>query len=130
MRVVDSARPHSTRRSRRPQACGETPSARTGRPRGRPSGRCGGPEGERDERQVLHVRSRGVVPRCSTDEAAEPKRGAAGGGCGGKAVAQGEHDTAYPVPDTEPEIRVKWAGVCAPGCTEGWGNNPARACGS
>jgi hypothetical protein len=31
------ASPHSTRRSRRPQACGETPRARTGRPHDRPS---------------------------------------------------------------------------------------------
>src|SRR5664279_1142501 len=36
-------------RSRRPQACRETPCARTGRPRCRPRA-VGGPEGERDER--------------------------------------------------------------------------------
>jgi len=36
-------------RSRRPQACRETPCARTGRPRYRPPA-VGGPEGERDER--------------------------------------------------------------------------------
>jgi hypothetical protein len=35
-------------RSRRPQACRETPCARTGRPRSRPQV-GGGPEGERDE---------------------------------------------------------------------------------
>ena len=46
----DHASPHSTRRSRRPQACRETPCARTGRPRGRPTEAQGGPEGERDER--------------------------------------------------------------------------------
>ena len=28
------------------------------------------------------------------------------------------------------ENRAKWAGVCAPGRTEGWGSNPARACAS
>ena len=37
-------------RSRRPQACGGTPSARTGRPRGRPLAVWRGPEGEGDER--------------------------------------------------------------------------------
>ena len=37
-------------RSRRPQACRETPCARTGRPRCRPPVAVGGPEGERDER--------------------------------------------------------------------------------
>ena len=37
-------------RSRRPQACRETPCARTGRPRCRPWPKGGGPEGERDER--------------------------------------------------------------------------------
>ena len=42
-----SARP--ILRSRRPQACRETPCARTGRPRSRPRA-VGGPEGERDER--------------------------------------------------------------------------------
>ena len=36
-------------RSRGPQACRETPCARTGRPRRRPW-QYGGPEGERDER--------------------------------------------------------------------------------
>jgi len=35
----------------------------------------------------------GVVLRHSTNEAAEPGRGATGGGCGGKAVDQGEHAT-------------------------------------
>src|ERR1700680_2158233 len=34
-------------RSRRPQACRETPCARTGRPRCRPRLQSGGPEGER-----------------------------------------------------------------------------------
>jgi len=37
-------------RSRRPQACGETPCARTGRPRSRLRAVWRGPEGERDER--------------------------------------------------------------------------------
>ena len=37
-------------RSRRPQACRETPCARTERPRCRPEPKGRGPEGERDER--------------------------------------------------------------------------------
>src|SRR5208283_5085826 len=51
-------------------------------------------------------------------EATEPRRGAAGGGCGGKAVDQGEHATVQPVPDTEPGERAKRAGACARNCTE------------
>jgi hypothetical protein len=54
----------------------------------------GGPEGERDERQVLHERQWGVVLRCTTDEAAEQKRYIASGGCGGKIADQGEHAAA------------------------------------
>ena len=37
------------RRSQRPQACIETPCARTGRPRGRPWAKSRGPVGEGDE---------------------------------------------------------------------------------
>src|SRR5208337_91716 len=103
-----------------PQACGETPCARTGRPGGRPSRRPGGPEGERDERQVPRARPGGVVPRHSTDEAAEQRRGAVGGGGGGKAVDQGEHAPVQPVPDTEPGKWAKRAGACARSSTKEW----------
>ena len=52
------------------------------------------PAGRRENamsgKSLMHGQ-RGVVPRHSTDEAAEQGRGAAGGGCGGKAVDQGEH---------------------------------------
>jgi hypothetical protein len=43
----------------------------------------------------------------------EQGRGAAGGGCGGKTVDQGEHATAKPVSDTKLGERAKRAGACA-----------------
>jgi hypothetical protein len=76
-------------RSRRPQACRETPCARAGRPRSRPQV-VSGPGGEGDEPQVLHARRRGVERLHSTDEVPEQSRGIVGGGHGGKVVGQGD----------------------------------------
>ena len=76
-------------RSRRPQACRETPCARTGRPRGRPR-IVSGPVGERDKRQVSRARRRGVERPHSTNEICEQGQGTVGGADGGKAVGQGE----------------------------------------
>src|SRR5215472_3153496 len=59
-----------------------------------PTKQRGGPEGERDERQVPHERRRGVALRHSIDEAAEQRRRVVSGGCGGKAKDQGEHAAA------------------------------------
>src|ERR1700730_1123425 len=83
----------------------ETPSS--------PTKQHGGPEGERDERQVLHERRWGGVRRHSTGQPAEKSQWIAGGGAGGKPATQGEPAAAQPGPDTEPGKQAKRAGACA-----------------
>ena len=98
-----SASRRSVLRSRRPQTRLEASCTRTGRPPGRlgPNRVETGPR--RRKPHGGHVRSGGVGPRNSTDEAAEQGRTTFGESGGGKGVAQGEHRTISHVPDTERE---------------------------
>ena len=77
--------------SHRPQTRLEASCTRTGRPPGRlgPNRVETGPR--RRKPYGGHVRSGGVGPRNSTDEAAEQRGVTFGGSGGGKGVAQGEH---------------------------------------
>jgi len=86
-----SASLRSVLRSHRPQTRPEASCTRTGRPLGRlgPNRVETGPR--RRKPYGGHVRSGGVGPRNSTDEAAEQRGVTFGGSGGGKGVAQGEH---------------------------------------
>src|SRR4051812_11230224 len=102
-----------TLRSQRPLACMETPRARTGRPRQRPSQNRGGPVGEGHEPEGQHARRRGGGRLHITDEVSEQRWANTGGGCGGKATDQGERWAGDRAPDSEPDQRVERLARCA-----------------
>src|SRR5512146_1883022 len=81
----------------------------------------GGPEGERDERQVPYARCRGVGGLRSTCEGSEQWSARIGGGTGGKAARQGELRGVQPEPDAESGDRVTRARRSAGSSEEGPG---------
>ena len=110
-RRIASASVRRALRSLRPQACMETPCARTGRPHRRPHGmRRAGRRSHKPE--VQHARRWGVGQSRSTGEGPN-KAGNAGGGHGGKASDQGERQRTNRAPDSEPEQRVERLARCA-----------------
>jgi hypothetical protein len=125
--VLIYGRPHCRRRklksavdragSRRagPQACLETPSARSGRPQGRPPLARGGPVREGEEPHVWHARCWGVGGSHSTEEAPERRRV---GNRWRRGWREGDRprrtSRALPWPDTEPGYsRRRGCWVCA-----------------
>jgi hypothetical protein len=110
---VDNARRPSPGAVEDPRQAWKLNAREPGDPSGARGVRSGGPEGERDERGVLHARGWGVTRLHSTCESPEQRCTQIGGGAGGKAVDRGEHRRGQPEPGAETGNRVTGSGRCA-----------------
>jgi RNA-directed DNA polymerase len=105
----DSASLTAALRGRRPQACAESPCARTGRSLAARRRWNDGPHREGQWPCANDERPGDVGPARSTDEAAEQSRASGDGGGGGKGSGQGEHGPAKRAPDALTIDRLRTA---------------------